>query len=87
MHAQEYSINIYFRLTWHDHRLAFANLGNYDNDTMLSLDLGMWDKLWVPDVTFRNEKKAHFHEVTVSNRMMRLWGHGKVYYVIKFVVF
>ena len=39
--------------------------------------------VWVPDTFFRNEKRATFHEVTVSNQMMRLNSTGHVWYVTK----
>jgi len=43
----------------------------------------MWTQIWTPDTFFRNEKKAHFHEVTVSNRLLRLDHTGYLWYVTK----
>ena len=39
--------------------------------------------VWVPDTFFRNEKRATFHEVTVSNQLMRLNATGHIWYVTK----
>jgi len=39
--------------------------------------------VWVPDTFFRNEKRATFHEVTVSNQLMRLNSTGHIWYVTK----
>ncbi|XP_013386521.1 glycine receptor subunit alpha-2-like [Lingula anatina] len=50
---------------------------------MIKLEDGMWNKIWVPDVFFRNEKRADFHSVTVPQRLLRLYSDGRLWYVSK----
>jgi cation transporter family protein len=77
--TMDYSVNFYFRQNWHDRRLAFR----HEHLKQIKMASGAWDRIWVPDTFFRNEKKAHFHEVTVSNRLLRLNYTGWVWYVTK----
>uniref|UniRef100_A0A1I8F9P8 Neur_chan_LBD domain-containing protein n=1 Tax=Macrostomum lignano TaxID=282301 RepID=A0A1I8F9P8_9PLAT len=49
----------------------------------VKLEDRIWEKLWVPDVFFRNEKKADFHHVTIPNRFINLYPDGKLWYVMK----
>ncbi|CAH1772225.1 unnamed protein product [Owenia fusiformis] len=78
--TMDYSINIYLRQQWTDPRLA-----DKKNKTrgMLKLEDGMWEKIWVPDVFFRNEKQAQYHYVTIPNRLLRLFPDGRVWYASK----
>ena len=50
---------------------------------MVKLEENSWDRLWVPDVFFRNEKRANFHFVTIPNRLMRLYKDGRIWYATK----
>ncbi|XP_013392719.1 glycine receptor subunit alpha-3 isoform X2 [Lingula anatina] len=79
--TMDFSVNIYLRQNWTDPRLAFdPQEGGRD---MIKLEDGYWDRLWVPDVFFRNEKKANYHDVTIPNRLMRLYSNGQIWYVTK----
>ncbi|XP_013383325.1 glycine receptor subunit alpha-4-like [Lingula anatina] len=50
---------------------------------MIKLDEHFYRKIWLPDIFIRNEKRANFHEVTIPNRLMRLYSNGAVWYVTK----
>ncbi|XP_041359695.1 glycine receptor subunit alpha-3-like [Gigantopelta aegis] len=78
--SMDYSMNIYLRQRWTDHRLAFTN---YSKTTWLELDTKLMKKIWVPDTFFRNEKKGAFHDVTVPNRLMHLYRNGTIYYSMR----
>uniref|UniRef100_A0A1I8IW54 Neur_chan_LBD domain-containing protein n=1 Tax=Macrostomum lignano TaxID=282301 RepID=A0A1I8IW54_9PLAT len=80
--SMDYEINLYLREQWWDPRLAF-NETQLCGVEFMKLPDRAWDKIWVPDVFFRNEKKAAFHEVTLPNRLMRLYPNGTVYYAAK----
>ncbi|XP_023930444.1 glycine receptor subunit alpha-2 [Lingula anatina] len=81
--AMDFSVNIYLRQNWTDPRLAFEPNEDLGIGQMLKMDEHFWEKIWVPDVFFRNEKKANFHHVTIPNRLMRLYSNGQVWYVLK----
>jgi len=78
---QDYRVSMYLRQSWYDRRLQFRPY----HSKMINVRLGEdhWNKIWIPDTFFRNEKQAQFHEVTVNNRLMRLNTTGFVWYVTK----
>ena len=78
---QEYSLNFYLRQAWQDPRLRFDDLAHHAKE--IKMEEGMWDKIWIPDVFFRNEKRAMFHSVTIPNRLLRLNATGHLWYVTK----
>jgi len=73
---------MYLRQEWSDPRLAFDPAYN-DGSDKLKLGDGYWERIWTPDVFFRNEKKAAFHGVTTPNRLINLHADGTVWYVSK----
>ena len=79
---QDYSLSMYLRQQWLDSRLSFSPAANH-NSTMLKLEDKAWKRIWIPEVVFRNEKSASFHDVSTANRMMRLHDTGHVWYVAK----
>ncbi|XP_041360172.1 glycine receptor subunit alpha-2-like [Gigantopelta aegis] len=76
----DYSINLYLRQQWTDPRLVFLG---YNKSIWLELDTRMLQNVWVPDVYFRNEKKATFHNVTVPNRLLHIYRNGTVSYSLR----
>jgi len=80
-YMQDYSINFYLRQKWRDPRLRFAPPSKRMEEIKLEDD--PWMKIWIPDTFFRNEKKALFHDVTVSNRLLKLSYDGYLWYVTK----
>ena len=82
MSLQDYSLNMYLRQQWTDPRLKFKPVNNKTTQSVKMQD-GMWDKIWMPDVFFRNEKKASYHYITTPNRLLTLYNDGRLWYVTK----
>ena len=74
---------MYLRQNWKDPRLAFDPTRLQENLTSMRLGDKRWENIWVPDVFFRNEKKAMYHSVTVDNRLLKLNSSGYLWYVTK----
>ena len=64
-------------------RLEFEPIDGRINTFMFEYG---WDRIWVPDLFFRNEKRAAYHIITVPNRLLKLYDNGKLWYVIKMSV-
>jgi cation transporter family protein len=79
--TMDYSVSMYLRQSWRDPRLEFRSL----NSSLTTIRFGEndWNKIWIPDTFFRNEKVARFHDVTRDNRLLRLKDDGTIWYVIK----
>lgn len=75
--SMDYTMTFYLRRSWMDERLAFPT---FLKSEVLELDTHLVDKLWVPDIFFRNEKSASVHNVTVPNRLLHLHRNGTVLY-------
>jgi len=75
-------MSMYLRQRWLDSRLSFDKAANH-NSSMLKMEQQAWRRIWIPEVVFRNEKQATFHDITTDNRMMRLYSTGIVWYVSK----
>ncbi|OAF72111.1 hypothetical protein A3Q56_00106 [Intoshia linei] len=80
--AMEYGINMYLRQKWQDYRLTF-DPKMVNNETKIKLPDSYLNKLWLPDIFFRNEKRAYFHEITTPNKLIILNSDGVVWYVAK----
>jgi Neurotransmitter-gated ion-channel ligand binding domain len=74
---------MYFRQQWREPRLAYPPCDR-NRTSSIRLPDNSWDKLWVPDTFFRNEKQAKFSKMTVNNRLMRLNSTGMVWYVSRY---
>ena len=81
---QDFSMTIFLRQTWRDIRLSFAHLNNASS---IAMDARMVQSIWVPDLFFPNEKKSHFHDVTVPNRLLRIYNNGTVFYSARLATF
>ncbi|XP_029644196.1 glycine receptor subunit alpha-2-like [Octopus sinensis] len=75
--TMDYSISTFITQEWTDERLKFFGL---IEAKYFELDVKLIEKIWVPDLYFPNEKKAHFHEVTVPNRMLHIYDDGSITY-------
>lgn len=64
---------MYMRQSWLDERLQH-------NLTKITLSYHYGDILWVPDLFFRNEKKAHVHDVAHPNKLITVEKNGWVTY-------
>lgn len=78
--AMDLSMEAFLRQAWVDPRLNYEHLSNFSN---LELDQRMMADVWVPDTYFPNEKEAHFHVVTVPNRLLHISRNGTVFYSIR----
>ena len=74
---------MYLRQSWRDPRLKFEPQSQEKTATELRLGNKRWEDIWIPDVFFRNEKRASFHDVTVANRLLKLNSTGYLWYVSK----
>ncbi|KAL8566714.1 hypothetical protein ACOMHN_050362 [Nucella lapillus] len=77
----DYSVELFLTQEWIDERLHFANISS--ELKWLEVDSKMMADVWVPDVYFRNEKSASFHDVTVPNKFMHLYPGGRVVYSVR----
>ncbi|KAL4230217.1 Glycine receptor subunit alpha-3 [Mactra antiquata] len=78
--AMEFNIGMFLRQTWNDSRLVYEALPNLRS---LELDTKFMDRVWVPDLFILNEKRAHFHTITVPNKLMHIYPEGRVQYSIR----
>ncbi|KAF4791382.1 Gamma-aminobutyric acid receptor subunit pi [Turdus rufiventris] len=72
----DYTATIFLRQRWTDERLCF------DGNKSLSLDGRLVEMLWVPDTFIVDSKKSFLHDVTVENRLIRIYPNGTVLYAI-----
>ncbi|KAM9786891.1 gamma-aminobutyric acid receptor subunit gamma-1 isoform 1-T1 [Syngnathus typhle] len=77
----EYTIDIFFAQTWYDGRLKFNS-----SMKLLMLNSNMVGKIWIPDTFFRNSRKSDAHWITTPNRLLRLWGNGRVMYTLRLTI-
>ena len=78
--AQDLSLTVYLRQEWIDSRLSYVNNTNFSRVGHVTIDNKLYDRIWVPDLFFPNEKSAHAHQVTVPNRLLRIFPDGRVLY-------
>ncbi|XP_022250754.1 gamma-aminobutyric acid receptor subunit epsilon-like, partial [Limulus polyphemus] len=77
----DYTMDIYLRQIWYDHRL---NLEYYNiNETVTLNGANLIGRLWKPDIFFYNVKDASFHIVTVPNAMVMISGEGRILYSLR----
>lgn len=74
---QDYTATIYLRQRWTDQRLVF------EGNKSVTLDARLVEFLWVPDTYIVESKKSFLHEVTVGNRLIRLFSNGTVLYALR----
>jgi anionic glutamate receptor len=68
-----------FREEWNDERLRYNDLSG----EIAYLTLTDPDRIWKPDLFFRNEKDGHFHKIIVPNVLLRIHPDGHVLYSIR----
>lgn len=76
---QDYTATIFLRQRWTDERLCF------DGNKSLSLDGRLVELLWVPDTFIVDSKKSFLHDITVENRLIRIFPNGTVLYALRFL--
>ncbi|XP_076314630.1 glutamate-gated chloride channel-like [Tachypleus tridentatus] len=77
----DYTLDIYLRQTWLDHRLNLAIFVVNHTVTMSGKDI--ISRMWKPDLFFRNVKEAAFHFVTVPNMLLKISPEGVVLYSMR----
>ncbi|XP_016384179.1 gamma-aminobutyric acid receptor subunit pi-like [Sinocyclocheilus rhinocerous] len=73
----DYTATIFLRQRWTDERLGF------EGNKSLSLDGGRGGLLWVPDTFIVDSKKSFLHDITVENRLIRIFPNGTVLYALR----
>ncbi|XP_060624667.2 gamma-aminobutyric acid receptor subunit pi-like [Anolis sagrei] len=73
----DYTATIFLRQRWTDERLCF------EGNKSLSLDGRLVEMLWVPDTFIVDSKKSFLHDITVENRLIRIYPNGTVLYAIR----
>lgn len=58
-------------------------MASYENYNINSITLTEQERLWKPDLFFRNEKEGHFHKIIMPNVLLRITGDGSVLYSIR----
>jgi cation transporter family protein len=80
---QEYSVQLTLRQEWTDDRLAFGTMRQYKDYGLNSITLTEQERIWKPDLFFRNEKEGHFHKIIMPNVLLRIKSEGQVLYSIR----
>uniref|UniRef100_A0A8C9SKQ5 Gamma-aminobutyric acid receptor subunit pi n=1 Tax=Scleropages formosus TaxID=113540 RepID=A0A8C9SKQ5_SCLFO len=70
----DYTATIFLRQRWTDERLCF------NGNKSLSLDGRLVELLWVPDTFIVDSKRSFLHDITVENRLIRIFPNGTVLY-------
>uniref|UniRef100_A0A1I8IT09 Gamma-aminobutyric acid receptor subunit beta-like n=1 Tax=Macrostomum lignano TaxID=282301 RepID=A0A1I8IT09_9PLAT len=78
---QDYTITMYLNQYWTDHRLAF-DLASPNRSMTLTGHFA--SRIWVPDTFLANDKHSYLHDVTEQNKMVRLYGDGRIVYGMRF---
>ncbi|XP_063302263.1 gamma-aminobutyric acid receptor subunit pi [Pelobates fuscus] len=73
----DYTATIFLLQRWTDERLMF------EGNKSITLDARLVQLLWVPDTYIVDSKKSFLHDVTVQNRLVRLFSNGTVLYAIR----
>ncbi|CAM4583106.1 gamma-aminobutyric acid receptor subunit pi-like [Lepidochelys kempii] len=73
----DYTATIFLRQRWTDERLCF------EGNKSLSLDGRLVEMLWIPDTFIVDSKKSFLHDITVENRLIRIYPNGTVLYAIR----
>ncbi|TRY89013.1 hypothetical protein DNTS_029299 [Danionella cerebrum] len=73
----DYTATIFLRQRWTDERLLF------EGNKSLSLDGRLVELLWVPDTFIVDSKKSFLHDITVENRLIRIFPNGTVLYALR----
>ncbi|XP_076333177.1 glycine receptor subunit alpha-2-like isoform X2 [Tachypleus tridentatus] len=77
----DYILDIYLRQSWQDHRLNLTSYGIYETVTLNAHDL--INRIWKPDLFFRNVKEGFFHMVTVPNMLIKVSPEGDILYSMR----
>ncbi|XP_028411264.1 glycine receptor subunit alpha-4-like isoform X2 [Dendronephthya gigantea] len=76
----QFDMQMYFRQTWRDPRLSYAGLNLTKRDYIGFSPGFVWERIWLPDAYFENEKGGKFHTIMRDNKFLRLYQDGSVFY-------
>ena len=74
-------MTFYLRQRWVDERLTYTAYNN-----PITLNYNQFNKIWAPDLFFRNLKSGSLHEITVPNRLIRLYPNGTLLFSQRLVL-
>jgi len=76
----DYELNVFFRQTWTDSRLAYRKLTNKTINELepINVQTEYFSKLWTPDLLFGNEKEARRHKVLTENVFLTISPDGEI---------
>uniref|UniRef100_A0A3Q0SBE2 Gamma-aminobutyric acid type A receptor subunit pi n=1 Tax=Amphilophus citrinellus TaxID=61819 RepID=A0A3Q0SBE2_AMPCI len=73
----DYTATIFLRQRWRDSRLMFPG------SESVSVDGRLVSLLWIPDTFIPDSKRSFLHDVTVENRLIRIFSNGTVLYALR----
>ncbi|VDM23748.1 unnamed protein product [Hydatigera taeniaeformis] len=76
----DYTTYLLLRQEWQDPRLAWNNIPRFRNYTKNLVSPKLKDKLWLPDLFFRNGKEGRIHRMTMPNYLTRISPDGNILY-------
>ena len=79
----DFTLSYFMRITWRDDRLRFRP-EHYDNLSYLILHPEQMEKMWRPDIFYRNEKgESISKQFSISDSSSRIYPSGDVYFIRK----
>lgn len=76
----DYSTDLYLRQEWVDPRLRWDDSKEHRHFNSNIVTPSLKEKVWLPDLFFRNGKAGYVHQMTGSNYLMRLNPRGEILY-------
>uniref|UniRef100_A0A5K3FE96 Neur_chan_LBD domain-containing protein n=1 Tax=Mesocestoides corti TaxID=53468 RepID=A0A5K3FE96_MESCO len=76
----DYTTYLLLRQEWRDPRLAWNTIPHFRNYTKNLVSPKLKDKLWLPDLFFRNGKEGRVHQMTLPNYLTRISPDGMILY-------
>lgn len=76
----EYSTDLYLRQEWRDPRLSWVGMKDFGSFNSNIVSPSLKQKVWLPDLFFRNGKEGYVHKMTLPNYLMRLGPNGHILY-------
>lgn len=81
---QDYTVTMYLHQYWRDERLSWGEDGR---STSMTLSGDFAKSIWVPDTFLANDKNSFLHDVTETNKMLRLYSDGYIAYGMRYCFF
>lgn len=78
--TMDFTLSMFLYQRWTEYRLILQTIVNV---SYLELDANAIEKIWVPDLYFPNEKRSNFHDVTMPNRMLRMYETGEILFTLR----